>query len=50
MMGRPGSSTDAQMQMMSKRMDMMQMMMQMMMDQEQMATGSRPAAGNAPGK
>jgi hypothetical protein len=43
MMGRQGKPADAgaQMQMMQKRMDMMQMMMQTMMDQQAMMAGPR---------
>jgi gamma-glutamylcysteine synthetase len=43
MMGQKGKPADAtsQMQMMQKRMDMMQMMMQTMMDQQGMMTGPR---------
>ena len=51
MMAQKGKSTDtrAQMQMMGKRMDMMQMMMQMMMDQQGMA-GPPKAPESAPKK
>jgi hypothetical protein len=44
MMGEKGKSgnAQAQMQMMGKRMDMMQMMMQMMMDQQGMITPPKP--------
>lgn len=43
MMGQNGKAVDAtsQMQMMQKRVDMMQMMMQTMMDQQGMMTGTR---------
>jgi hypothetical protein len=46
MMGEKGKSADsnAQMQMMGKRMDMMQMMMQMMMDEQGMMTAPGGAA------
>ena len=46
--GKP-ADTNAQMQMMGKRMDMMQMMMQMMMDEQGMMTASKGAA-SAPTK
>ena len=51
MMGQKGKPADtgAQMQMMQKRMDMMQMMMQTMMDQQGMMAGP-PAMGAAPQK
>ena len=51
MMGPQGEPADAnaKMQMMQKRMDMMQMMMQTMMDQQGMMAGVR-SAGTAPGK
>jgi hypothetical protein len=51
MMGGKGKSGDAQaqMQMMGKRMDMMQMMMQMMLDQQGM-TGAPKAPESAPKK
>jgi hypothetical protein len=49
MMGDKGKSGDAQMQMMGKRMDMMQMMMQMMMDQQGMS-GPPKALESAPKK
>lgn len=51
MMGQKGKPADAgaQMQMMQKRMDMMQMMMQMMMDQQGMASGPM-SPGAAPKK
>lgn len=51
MMGHKGKSGDAQaqMQMMGKRMDMMQMMMQMMMDQQGMM-GPPKSGGAAPKK
>ena len=45
--GKPADS-NAQMQMMSKRMDMMQMMMQMMMDQQGMMAGPKGAPPAAP--
>ena len=47
MMGQKGKPADAnaQMQMMQKRMDMMQMMMQTMMDQQGMMAQQRMAAG-----
>ena len=50
MMGQRGKPADtgAQMQMMQKRMDMMQMMMQSMMDQQGMTTS--PSLGAAPTK
>jgi hypothetical protein len=46
MMAQKGKSADsnAQMQMMGKRMDMMQMMMQMMMDEQGMMTAPKGAA------
>lgn len=49
MMGQRGMPTDtgAQLQMMQKRMDMMQMMMQTMMDQQGMMAGVR-SSGTAP--
>jgi hypothetical protein len=51
MMGQRGmpADTSAQLQMMQKRMDMMQMMMQTMMDQQGMMAGP-PAMGAAPQK
>jgi len=51
MMGSQGEPADvnAKMQMMQRRMDMMQMMMQTMMDQQGMMAGVR-SAGTAPGK
>jgi len=50
MTGKKGTpNVDAQMQMMGKRMDMMQMMMQMMMDQQGMM-GPPRAPGTAPQK
>lgn len=44
MMNHEGKAVDAntQMQMMQKRMDMMQLMMQTMMDQQEMMAGSKP--------
>jgi len=45
--GKPADS-NAQMQMMGKRMDMMQMMMQMMMDQQGMMVGPKGTAPAAP--
>jgi hypothetical protein len=50
MMAQKGKAADtnAQMQMMNKRMEMMQMMMQMMMDQQGMMAGPKGAPPAAP--